>query len=82
MQPAPDVQRELIARIHRRFPDLDLFLDTEDAHHSSLGSMLDSARKDWSDIIAGQGNPTPFYFVPGNHEIVSPADGDAELRCG
>jgi hypothetical protein len=79
--PAPDVQREMIARIHRRFPNLDLFLDTGDAHHGSLGSMINSARKDWSDIIANQSNHTPFFYVPGNHEIVEPVDGDAELRC-
>ena len=80
-QPSPQKQREMIAHIHDRFPDLDLFLDTGDAHHSSLGQRVDAARRDWSDIIANQSNQAPFYYVPGNHDIVSPVDGDAERRC-
>ncbi|NDV61594.1 hypothetical protein G0Q06_03945 [Puniceicoccales bacterium CK1056] len=80
-QPSLEVQGKMIARIHERFPDLDLFLDTGDAHHGSLGPMLNSARRDWSDTIANQSNHAPFYYVPGNHDIINPVDGDAELRC-
>jgi hypothetical protein len=79
-QPSPARQRELIAAIHKRFPDLDVFLDTGDAHHGSLGADIGNARRDWSDVIANNSNGTPFYYVPGNHDIVHPVDGDAEMR--
>jgi hypothetical protein len=79
-QPSPGRQRELIAAIHRRFPDLDVFLDTGDAHHGSLGADVGNARREWSDVIANNSNGKPFYYVPGNHDIVHPADGDAEMR--
>ncbi|QHI68011.1 metallophosphoesterase family protein [Tichowtungia aerotolerans] len=83
-QPDPQRQRELITHIHERFPDLDLWLDTGDAHHSSLGAkaVFDAATTDWCDIIANQSNKALFYYVPGNHEICQPTAGqDSERRC-
>jgi hypothetical protein len=80
-QPAPQKQREMIAHIHERFPDLDVLIDTGDAHHGALGSKIGAATRDWTDIIANQSNQALFYYVPGNHEIISPVDGDAERRC-
>lgn len=84
MQPDPQKQRELIAHIHERFPDLDVWIDTGDAHHSSLGAkeVFDAATRDWTDIIANQSNKALFYYVPGNHEICDPTAGqDSERRC-
>jgi len=82
-QPAPEKQREMISRIHERFPDLDVWIDTGDAHHSSLGQeQVQAATRDWSDIIANQSNGALFYYVPGNHEICGPTAGqDSERRC-
>lgn len=83
IQPAPEEQREMIRRIHRRFPDLDVWIDTGDAHHSSLGQeQVYTATRDWTDIIANQSNGALFYYVPGNHEICGPTSGqDSERRC-
>jgi hypothetical protein len=84
MQPTPQKQRELIAHIHERFPDLDVWIDTGDAHHSSLGAKeaFDAATRDWCDIIANQSNKALFFYVPGNHEICGPTAGqDSERRC-
>ena len=77
-QPTPAMQREMMARIAARFPDLDVFMDTGDAHHN--GKERDDARGLWTDIIAGGAPPVPFYYVPGNHEICS-GGGDTEVRC-
>jgi len=83
-QPDPQKQRELITHIHERFPDLDVWLDTGDAHHSSLGAkeVFDAATRDWCDIIANQSHNALFFYVPGNHEITDPTAGqDSERRC-
>jgi len=77
-QPAPEQQREMMGRIIRRFPDLDLFIDTGDAHHSGAD---DQARGLWTDIIAGGCAGLPFYYVAGNHEIVPTCGLDPEWRC-
>lgn len=69
----------MMGRILRRFPDLDLFWDTGDAHHNNA---TDAARRDWTDIIAGGCQALPFYYTAGNHEITSWSDDcDVELRC-
>lgn len=81
-QPPPQKQREMMAHIHERFPDLDVLIDTGDAHHGALlGEKIGVATRDWTDIIANQSNQALFYYVPGNHEIVGTVDGDSERRC-
>ena len=81
VQPRPELQAEMMQRIVRQFPDLDVFLDTGDAHHSGLkGIKGDTARGDWTDIIAGGCAISPFYYVPGNHEL-APLNDDGEWRC-
>ncbi len=81
-QPEPELQRTMVRRILDRFPDLDLFVDTGDAHHGNLrGEAGDAARTNWMDVIANECGPIPFYFVAGNHDIIGTADGDAEWRC-
>ena len=77
-QPAPDEQREMVRRIMERFGDLDVFIDTGDAHHSGAD---DEARGLWTDIIAGGCGTLPFYYVAGNHEIVPLYGLDPEWRC-
>jgi len=82
-QPTPETQRLMMQRIIRRFPDLDVFIDTGDAHHGALKRKPgDIARGNWTDIIAGECGITPFFYVAGNHEIIGTLyDGDQEWRC-
>lgn len=82
VQPTPDKQREMMRRILRRFPDLDLFVDTGDIRHGNLhGAEADRAEADWTDIIADGCGNVPFFYVPGNHEVMGTRDGDPEWRC-
>ena len=82
-QPSPQQQREFVSHSHERFPDLDVFIDTGDAHqgdaHQSQADA-DAARGNWSDVIANQSNQALFYSIPGNHDVLHIFDGDAELR--
>lgn len=82
-QPAPETQKLMMQRIITRFPDLDVFIDTGDAHHGALKREPgDFARGNWTDIIAGGCNTVPFFYVAGNHEIIGTLyDGDQEWRC-
>lgn len=82
MQPDPGFQKEMMNRIMKKFPDLDLFLDTGDAHHNDHHDNSDpyKARKNWCDIIQGGCGQVPFYYVVGNHEIYSNEDDDPEIR--
>lgn len=82
MQPAPEVQRKAMRNIINAFADLDLMIDTGDAHHGSLrGEDGDVARGNWTDIIPGVSGSLPFMYVPGNHEIMGWTEGDPEWRC-
>lgn len=78
-QPTPERQIDAMRHIMERFPDLDIFFDTGDAHHN--GDNRDRQRGQWSDIIAGGCGVVPFYYVAGNHEICHARDADVELRC-
>lgn len=78
-QPTPAEQRAVMHRIFTRFPNLDVCIDTGDAHHSEVpgknGKAL--ARQNWLTHVAGQ-SPVPFFYVPGNHELSS-AKADPEV---
>lgn len=82
MQPTPEEQQAAMDNILKRFPDLDLFLDTGDAHHNDHHNNENpyQARQDWVDVIQGGCGELPFYYVIGNHEIRSNEDADPELR--
>lgn len=76
-QPKPEEQAEAMRRILKNIPDLDVMIDTGDAHHnyavlSDLGN--------WTDVIAGECGTLPMYYVAGNHEIGHNTDCDRELR--
>lgn len=78
-QPKPETIREMMGRILRKFPGLDVFIDTGDAHHNGV---QDDARGEWTDIILSGCGPLPFYYVAGNHEIMGWGAGeDVEMRC-
>lgn len=83
MQPTPEDQHKAMENIMNRFPDLDLFLDTGDAHHNDHHNNANpyKARKDWVDIIQGGCGQIPFFYVLGNHELRSNEDADPEMRC-
>jgi len=83
VQPLPEEQQEAMKRILSQFPDLDLFIDTGDAHHGDYPNNKDpqKSREDWIDIIQGGCDSTPFYYVLGNHEMRSNRDADPEMRC-
>lgn len=81
-QPVPAEQAAAMEKIVREFPDLDVMIDTGDAHHGGLrGAKGDAARGGWTDIIAGITGSVPFMYVPGNHEIMGWNEGDPEWRC-
>lgn len=67
VQPSPEESRRAIQHIMARFPDLDVFVDTGDAHHSNVE---DAARGDWTDIILGGCGTAPFLYCMGNHEQI------------
>ncbi|AQQ72589.1 metallophosphoesterase, family [Limihaloglobus sulfuriphilus] len=82
MQPTHQQQRDAMNVILTRFPDLDVFIDTGDAHHSGLsGSSELDAKRGWTDIIANGSGRMPFYYVMGNHEILTDPGYDTEQSC-
>ncbi len=82
IQPEPSYQQEMMKRIMSRFPDLNVFFDTGDAHHNDHHDNENPylARENWCDIIQGGCGQVPFYYVIGNHEIRSNEDYDPEIR--
>lgn len=64
-QPTPAEQALAMKTIMDKFPDLDMFIDTGDAHHDYA---KDVARGDWTDVIQGGCRTIPFFYVVGNHE--------------
>jgi len=64
-QPEPEEQRIAMETIMARFPGLDVFLDTGDAHHDYA---LDKARGDWTDVIQAGCDAKPFHYIAGNHD--------------
>ena len=78
-QPAVDKQLRMMHKIMARFPDLNMMIDTGDAHHN--GKDRDDDRKQWTEAIPGISRKLPFYYVPGNHEITHCSAGDDEYIC-
>ena len=79
IQPSPARQKELINAIRQRFPCLDIFIDTGDAHHNGRDRNIEKG--DWTDNIAYQDLPVPLMYVPGNHEISHVHEFDVEESC-
>jgi hypothetical protein len=69
-QPAPEEIKAAMQAVMRRFPDLDVFVDTGDATHS-YGNDLD--RGQWLEIIQGGCGKLPFHFITGNHDLAGPS---------
>ena len=84
-QPSNEEIHEAVNRILKRFPDLDLFIDTGDAHHNYA---REKSKGDWLENIANHCGMLPFFYVAGNHENwtsrTTPAPWvtyDSELEC-
>ena len=78
-QPAKEQQRDMMRKIMAKFPDLDLVIDTGDAHHN--GKDRDKDRGNWTEYLANQAEGVPFFYVPGNHEITHANYNDTEKIC-
>lgn len=69
-QPSVDLQGKLIDKIVNTFPDLDFGVDTGDIHHGYLTEEERYvARSQWVNQIANKFLKTPFFYLPGNHEL-------------
>lgn len=77
-QPSTEKQIEAMNTIFRTFPDLDVFMDTGDAHHNEGNGNRDKERGQWTDIILNPSQPVPFYYIAGNHEITHSHFSDVE----
>lgn len=80
-QPSIDEQTAAISVIKKRFSDVDLWIDTGDAHHGNLqGAERQAARLAWLDTIANALDSAPLLYVPGNHEL-GRSQGDPEMAA-
>ena len=81
VQPTPQEQINAMQVIKQRFPDLDVFIDTGDAHHSGLnGDSELTAKRNWTQIISNEIKNCPFFYVMGNHEIIVDTGYDTEKK--
>jgi hypothetical protein len=71
VQPESSQVCQAIGNIIGRFPDLDVFIDSGDSHHSSA---TDRDRGNWWDNVSGAVGLLPFFLCAGNHEIDSYGD--------
>lgn len=74
-QPAIAKQNAAMATIMKKFPDLDVLIDTGDAHH---GRSTKKDWGDWMDVIPGGCREKMFYYTTGNHEVMKYNLYDAE----
>lgn len=82
VQPRPARQRKMMEIILKRFPDLDMFIDTGDAHHNDRNNLDPvKSRQDWVDIIQAGCRQVPFYYLAGNHDIDTCYGKDPEADC-
>ncbi|ARN55776.1 metallophosphoesterase family protein [Sedimentisphaera salicampi] len=65
-QPSPEYQEQLMETIMNRFPDLDAFVDTGDAHHNYA---VEADKGRWTDVIQGGCRTSQFFYAAGNHEV-------------
>lgn len=81
-QPSVEAQASAMRVIKKTFPDLDLIVDTGDAHHSNLDhKALSFAKLNWLEQIETAAGSTPFLYVPGNHELMDFRLGDSEAQA-
>ncbi len=66
VQPTPAQQLALMNTIMSRFPDLDIFVDTGDAHHNYA---TDTDKANWTDTLQGGTGTAAFLYAAGNHEV-------------
>lgn len=80
-QPPPRSQSSALEKIVAANGNTHLLIDTGDAHHGGLDlPSAESARQNWTSIIANAMPHLPFLYVPGNHEMLDFRGEDAEWR--
>lgn len=80
MCPTQEEFRRNMRHLMDRFPDLDLFVDSGDAHHSYAEK---EDIENWTEVVQSGLGPIPLHFVSGNHEIDAwGRDWDPEVHAG
>lgn len=78
-QPSVAHSRQAIRGILEEHPDLDLFVDAGDAHHSHATG---EAIADWVDTICNGIGPIPMLYCTGNHDGIGFRDSEPfEDQC-
>ncbi len=67
-QPSVEVQRAALAHVAERFSDLDVIIDSGDAHHNYATA---EDRGHWTDVVVKGSGPRPFYYLAGNHDVTA-----------
>ncbi|MGC9052657.1 MAG: metallophosphoesterase family protein [Candidatus Hydrogenedens sp.] len=76
-QPSVKVLRENVQNILTAFPDLNLLIDTGDAHHNTARV---ETLVEWIQVISEGCGVVPLFYVPGNHEISHNNHENREVR--
>lgn len=78
-QPPNEKIAEAMRGILEGHPDLDLFVDSGDAHHNNAP---DEAVADWMDVIGNGCGPIPLLYCTGNHDGIGALRGkDKEVHA-
>jgi len=65
-QPSVEVLKENMKNILNTFPNLNLLIDTGDAHHNT--AKIENLAE-WIQVVSEGCGVVPLFYVPGNHEI-------------
>ena len=76
-QPSVEVLRKNLKKIVTTFSDLDLIIDTGDAHHNTA---KEEHLEEWIQVVSEGCGAIPLFYVPGNHEISHNNRENRELR--
>ncbi|HOQ32499.1 MAG TPA: metallophosphoesterase family protein [Candidatus Hydrogenedens sp.] len=76
-QPSVEILKENLQNILSAFPDLNLVIDTGDAHHNTA---KEENLAEWVQVISEGCGAVPLFYVPGNHEISHNNRENRELR--
>ncbi len=80
VQPSNVQIAQMLGNIRSAIPDLDVFIDSGDIHHSSSD---DDGRRDWTKYLQGALGTLPLLLAGGNHELTgygSRTDLEVESR--
>lgn len=80
VQPSNVQIAQAIGNIRSAIPDLDVFIDSGDIHHTN---SYDDGRRDWTKYLQGSIGTLPLLLAGGNHELTgfsSRTDLEVESR--